>query len=286
MTNVEYVLGTHDEEVERLGIQHRVWRARALAGWQRAGFRSGQTILDVGCGPGWATRDLAELVGPAGKVLAIDRSRRFLDVVERERVARGLTQIETLEIDLNAIADQSRGADSRGLLNGIQADGAWCRWVLAFVREPRKLLRCIASALKPGGTLVIHEYFDYSTWKVSPGSAEFDAFVRTVMKAWRDDGGEPNIALDLVRWLKDAGLELRALTPMIDVISPASPICAWPKTFVEVGTRRLTDMSWMSGGQSAAVREALAKWEASADGLMLTPGLLEIVAEKSVRGDT
>jgi hypothetical protein len=39
----------------------------------------------------------------------------------------------------------------------------------------------------------------------------------------------------------------------------------------------------MSGDQSAAVREALAKWEASSDGLMLTPGLLEIVAEKGMR---
>src|SRR3954463_9710581 len=54
MSNVDadYVLGTHDEEIERLGLQHRVWRPRVLAGWQRAGFTSGMTIADVGCGPG------------------------------------------------------------------------------------------------------------------------------------------------------------------------------------------------------------------------------------------
>ena len=60
----DYVLGTHDEEIARLGLQHRVWRPRALDAWTRAGFTQGQTLLDVGCGPGHASVDLAELVGP------------------------------------------------------------------------------------------------------------------------------------------------------------------------------------------------------------------------------
>jgi hypothetical protein len=48
MSDGDYVLGTRDEEVERLGLQHRVWRPRMLDGWRRAGFTVGQTILDVG----------------------------------------------------------------------------------------------------------------------------------------------------------------------------------------------------------------------------------------------
>ena len=63
----DYVLGTHDEEIARLGLQHRVWRPRVLDAWRRAGFTLGQTILDVGCGPGHATLDLAEIVGPRGR---------------------------------------------------------------------------------------------------------------------------------------------------------------------------------------------------------------------------
>ncbi|HTE44960.1 MAG TPA: methyltransferase domain-containing protein, partial [Gemmatimonadaceae bacterium] len=81
----DYVLGTHDEEIARLGLQHSVWRPRALAAWQRAGFNVGQTIVDVGCGPGYATLDLAELVGATGHVVAIDRSRRFLDALDARR---------------------------------------------------------------------------------------------------------------------------------------------------------------------------------------------------------
>lgn len=263
----DYILGTHDEEVERLGVQHRVWRPRALAGWQRAGFRSGQTLVDVGCGPGWATRDLAELVGPSGRVVAIDRSRRFLDVIEAVRAARKLAQIETLELDLNdpAIPD-------------LQAHGAWCRWVFAFVTDPRALLRAVAAALKPGGMLVVHEYFDYGAWEISPRSRDMEVFVETVMRSWRDEGGEPDIAPDLVRWLPDAGLEVRTLTPMIDVIPPSSHICEWPMAFAEVGARRLVDLGYLTAERSAAVKDALAAWEASPDGLMTTPGVLEIVA--------
>ena len=62
----DYVLGTHDEEIERLGLQHRVWQQRAFEGWRSAGIGPGQTVLDVGCGPGYAALDLAELVGASG----------------------------------------------------------------------------------------------------------------------------------------------------------------------------------------------------------------------------
>jgi len=91
----DYVLGTHDEEIERLGLQHRVWRPRALDAWRRAGFTVGQTILDVGCGPGYASVDLAEIAGRSGRVVAIDRSRRFLDALESTARSRALKNLET-----------------------------------------------------------------------------------------------------------------------------------------------------------------------------------------------
>ncbi len=81
MTEHDYVLGTHDDELIRLGLQHRVWRPRALDVWRRAGFTVGQTLLDVGCGPGYATADLAGIVGDRGQVVAVDRSERFLEVL-------------------------------------------------------------------------------------------------------------------------------------------------------------------------------------------------------------
>ena len=44
-----YVLGTHSAELERLGRQHAFWRSECRSGLQRAGFKSGDRLLDLGC---------------------------------------------------------------------------------------------------------------------------------------------------------------------------------------------------------------------------------------------
>lgn len=62
MAERDYVLGTHDDEIYRLGYQHRVWRPRALDAWARAHIGDGCKVIDFGAGPGFATMDLAEMV--------------------------------------------------------------------------------------------------------------------------------------------------------------------------------------------------------------------------------
>jgi SAM-dependent methyltransferase len=263
----DYVLGTHDDEIDRLELQHRVWRPRALDAWRRAGFTVGQTLLDIGCGPGMATVDLSEIVGPTGRVVAIDRSRRFLDALESRRMQRGLDNITTFEIDLDE-------AD----LPARQVDGAWSRWVFAFVKRPRDLLARVREALKPGGVLVLHEYFDYSTWRVAPRSAEFEEFVRVVMESWRQSGGEPDVGLDLPIWLEELGFETRSLRPIIDVVPASNFVWQWPKAFVEVGLRRLVDLGHVSQERARAMSAAFTDREAAPHSLVVTPAVLEIIA--------
>ena len=85
MSDGDYVLGTRDDEVARLGVQHSVWRAEMLEGFRLAGFGAGQTILDVGAGPGFASADLSELVGPSGRVIALERSPHFAATLRGRR---------------------------------------------------------------------------------------------------------------------------------------------------------------------------------------------------------
>ena len=49
-----YVLGTGDDELQRLSLQHRLWADAAHAAFRRAGITIAQRVLDVGCGPGFA----------------------------------------------------------------------------------------------------------------------------------------------------------------------------------------------------------------------------------------
>jgi len=263
----DYILGTHDEEIARLGLQHRVWRPRVLEAWRRAGFTVGQELLDIGCGPGHAAIDLAEIVGPFGKIFAIDRSRRFLDALEAVRLRRGLDHIETRELDLDEAA-----------LPNVEADGAWARWVFAFVKQPRDLLARVGGAMKRGGVLVLHEYFDYSTWRLAPRSPDLEAFVQVVMASWRADGGEPDIGLDLPRWLAELGFEIKNLRPIIDIVPASNFVWQWPKAFIEVGLCRLVDLGHLPAERAREIWEAFVTSEAAPHTLMITPAVLEIIA--------
>src|SRR5260370_16689075 len=96
----DYVLGTHEEELARLGLQHRVWRPVVLDCWQRAGITVGKRVLDVGAGPGYAAIDLAEIVGPTGEVVALERSQNFICAMETTCRARSLATVRIPELDL------------------------------------------------------------------------------------------------------------------------------------------------------------------------------------------
>src|SRR5947207_15968846 len=100
MSEKDYVLGTHDEELLRLGLQHRVWRPMVLDCWQRAGITTGKTVLDLGAGPGYAALDLAEIVGPSGEVVALERSGNFVQAMRESFRGRGITNANIHELDL------------------------------------------------------------------------------------------------------------------------------------------------------------------------------------------
>ena len=263
----DYVLGTNDEEIARLQLQHEVWRPQVLDVWRRAGFGPGQTILDIGSGSGNASLDLARLVGPRGRIIALDKSRRFLDVVDARARAAGLSNISTYGCDLD-----------RDSLPAVAADGVWNRWVMSFTSGPRDLIARIHQSLRPGGVFVLHEYFDYGTWRTAPPSAEIEMFVRTVMETWRESGGEPDLGLRLPVWLDELGFEVQQLRPIVEVAGPAEPKWRRLEAFIESGRHLLESLGALTAAQSMAIGGALADLAADPRARMFTPALLEIVA--------
>lgn len=265
----DYVLGTENDEVERLGLQHLVWRPRVSDAWRRAGFTTGQHLIDVGCGPGYASVDLAAIVGRSGRVTAIDRSRRFLDRLEARAAQAGLENIEQIHLDLDTES-----------LPRLSADGAWCRWVFAFLTRPRELLAGISDALRPGAPLVVHEYFNYASWRLAPREPALEEFVQVVMASWRSTGGEPDIGLDLLTWLPLHGFRIEELRPIIDIVSPENFVWQWPSTFVDVGVSRMAALGHFSRERASEIKELFLRAQASPDTRMVTPGVLEIIARK------
>jgi SAM-dependent methyltransferase len=269
-TNTDYLLGTGEGEVWRLGLQHAVWRPRALAAWRRAGFNVGQRLLDLGCGPGYATLDLADVVGPRGKILAADRSPGFLEVLNEKIAQRALGNIETRQLDLDEDALPYR-----------DLDGAWVRWVFAFVLKPRELVRRVAATLRPGGTLVIHEYIAYESWRFAPPVPEQAAFVDAVVRSWRDQGGEPDIGLQLPRWLTEESFEVVGMRTHMDVIRPDDFMWQWPIAFVQSHTDRLVELGYFTPEMAARTREAVNAASRIPGTYMLTPAVVEIIARRT-----
>jgi SAM-dependent methyltransferase len=270
MSETDYVLGTHDEEIARLGLQHRVWLTQAAAAWQRAGFSEGQTVVDLGSGPGYASIELARLVGPSGRVIAIERSRRFLDHLEAERARLGLHHIELVEADLD-----------KPLQLDVDADGLWCRWVAAFVRNPQQLVAGLRRLLKPGGAAVFHEYGEYRTWRLLPDSPELNEFVEAVITSWRADGGEPDIGRSLPAWLQSAGFRIEHVTPIVEVLTPQDEMWQWPRAFVKNGTERLVALGALQPARAQRIRDAFDEAERTPGTRLMTPLVLEVIARRT-----
>jgi SAM-dependent methyltransferase len=268
-TDRDYVLGTHEEELARLGLQHRVWRPVVLDCWQRAGITVGKRVLDVGAGPGYAAVDLAEIVGATGEVVALERSQNFVRAMEEACRARSLTNVKIHELDLMA-----------GELPRADYDFSWCRWVMSFVSDPAMLIRKLGDVMPKGSVAIFHEYGHYETWHFFPRLPNQERFREHVIETWRESGGEPDGAVPLATLLPANGFTIRSTRPHLFCARPTDYMWQWPATFIETYLPRLIEMGRINEEFADQVRDELAKAEKNQNAIMITPLVLEIIAEK------
>lgn len=265
----DYVIGTGDVEIARLGLQHGVWRERALGAWRRAGVKRGHTVVDLGCGPGYATLDLAEIVGPQGKVIAVDRSHRFLSHLERQAELRGLTNIELVEADVDEVKLEEGAADL-----------IWTRWLLIFAPDPEAVIARLVPVLRPGGAWVLQEYVDYSSWRLTPESEAHQQFLDAICRSWRDTGGDPDVGRRLPAACAAAGLAAEQLEPVVHVVRPDDFMWMWLSSYAQTGPDRMVELGYLTPEQADAVR---ADWEARAadpNAFAVSPMLLEAIMRR------
>jgi SAM-dependent methyltransferase len=102
----------------------------------------GDRVLDVGCGFGDASQQLAELVGPAGEVIGADVSEPFIERATAEAREAGVTNVRFVAGDVQLM--QLPGP----------FDYVFSRMGIMFFANPVQALRNLASAIKPGGRIV------------------------------------------------------------------------------------------------------------------------------------
>jgi SAM-dependent methyltransferase len=267
----EYVLGTGDDELARLGFQHQVWGADTYRAWDAAGFRKGQTILDVGCGPGFATFDLADRVGADGRVVAIDLSERYIAFLRRQAEARGVANVEA----------RTGRVEAMDLPEGF-ADGAFARWVFTFVPEPERVARGVARALRPGGRFVVIDYCRYRGFAISPHHPVFDRVFEATARSYSDRDGDSDAGLHLPASLVAAGLRIESVEPIVRTARPGDPLWEWPIYFFRLYLPSLVEGGYLEQGDAD---EFIAEYERRGSdpaAFLMTPPMVAITASRPV----
>lgn len=267
----EYVLGTGPDESARLGLQHRLWSASAHLLWERCCIRPGMTVLDLGCGPGHATMDLAQLVGATGRVVAVDESASFLKQLHDETKARRLVNVERV---LGDVQDLDKALPGKG----GYVDLAYARWVLCFVPRPEDVVRGLARLVRPGGRVAIQDYFNYECMTLAPRRDVFTKVINAVAASWRAQGGDPDIMGRLPEMLAHHGFEVTSISVDQRVARPSSTMWHWPDSFWATFVPRLVQMEFITQADQQAFGMAWAEASANPSCFMQLPPVFDLIA--------
>jgi ubiquinone/menaquinone biosynthesis C-methylase UbiE len=277
----QYILGVNAAELERLGLQHSLWSDAAHALWRRAGFQPGWRVLDVGCGPGFCTLDLARLVGTRsaggglapGEVVGVDESQAYLDYLAAQAAARGVANVRCIRanaVDLSSVRE----------LGPEPFDAAYARWLMCFVNDPAGVIRGVHRTLKAGGKFVIQDYFNYEAMCTAPRSPAFAKAVRATGQSWRSRGGDPDVMGRVPGMLQAMGFDVEHIGVIQRLARPGEPMWHWPQSFWHNFLPVLVELGLLTEADRAAwVRE----WEQlgrTPGAFVLLPPVFEVIAVK------
>ncbi|MFG2696976.1 methyltransferase domain-containing protein [Kitasatospora sp. NPDC048407] len=173
---------------------HRTRTAANSAAYLLPELRPGQRLLDVGCGPGTITADLADRLGPTGRVIGIDPSAEVLAQAAALAAERGLEQLtfEAADVYRLPYADAS-------------FDVVHAHQVLQHLADPVAALREMRRVTAPGGVIAVRDA-DYAAMAWYPQLPELDEWLALYWKTARASGGEPDAGRRLLSWAHAAGL--------------------------------------------------------------------------------
>src|SRR5260370_20466571 len=169
-----YLHGHHDSVLR----SHRWRTAENSAGYLLGRLEPGMRVLDVGCGPGTITADLAALV-PSGQVVGIDAAADVLDGARQEAERRGQANVRFETGDVYQLAF---GDDAFDVVHAHQ--------VLQHLSDPVAALAEMRRVCRPGGLVAARDgdYGGFFWFPSDPGLDEWQALYPDVARGL---GGEP-----------------------------------------------------------------------------------------------
>lgn len=151
MKNKSYILATGTGGQKALELQQAYLAQSSYSLLEKAGLKPGMVVYDVGCGAGSMTVYLAQMVGSAGWVFAIDVSEEQLKIAQDKVQKAGLSNVTFIQADVQKLES----------LPTQLADIVYFRYLLVHLPFPDQALQNMYACLKTGGKLVFQE----PTWK-------------------------------------------------------------------------------------------------------------------------
>jgi ubiquinone/menaquinone biosynthesis C-methylase UbiE len=171
---------------------------------------AGESILDLGSGPGFLACELAQEVGATGRIVAVDISSDMNSIASKRIAAAGLgDRVDILEGDATALAF----ADA-------VFDAAVSTQVIEYLAEPDAALHQLVRVLRPGGRLMIID----TDWDSLVWAATDRRRAARIAAAWNEHLPDPYLPRSLAPRLRAAGFEVREIriVPMLNTAYDAT----------------------------------------------------------------
>jgi SAM-dependent methyltransferase len=190
----QYVIHGGVAGSKRMETVARAYWPTTLSLLQRAGIREGLYCLDLGCGAGEVSFQIAALVGPTGRVVGMDMDSVKLDIA-RKRAAREGT----------ANLDFQQGNAFEWSQDSVY-DLIYVRFLLTHLPGRQRVVPNLLRALRPGGVLVVED-IEISGFVSYPPNAAHDRFLDLYRDVVRCRGGDADIGPKLFSMLHAAGVQ-------------------------------------------------------------------------------
>jgi ubiquinone/menaquinone biosynthesis C-methylase UbiE len=250
-----YTHGHHDSVLR----SHR-WRTAAnSAAYLLPHLHRGMSLLDIGCGPGTITFDLARLVAP-GRVVGVDLSADVIEEAAKAVRAAGLDAVELMVGDFREL--------DPGTFEVVHA-----HQVLQHLSDPVGALRCMGRLARPGGVVAVRDS-DYPAMLWAPASEGLERWREIYVAVTRRNQAHADAGRNLLGWAHRAGLTDATYTTSTWTYANPADRSWWAELWAERITasalaKQAVDYGIATEAELADVAGSWREWAAEPDGVFV-----------------
>jgi SAM-dependent methyltransferase len=254
----EYFLGYRRAEQVRLQEQARQLAEESSWLFDRLALPPGARVVEIGCGPQGCLDLLARRVGPAGKVIGVERSEDAVEMARAFVREQGLANVEVIHRDARSTELPRDGFDF-----------VTSRLVLVNVPQPQEIVAEAVALLKSGAIVAFHEA-DYVAHVCDPPLAAWDRAIEILNDYSTASGIDLFVGRKLPRLLREAGLVDVDARPLVHVYPPGHARRTILLDFVENLSGRLVETGTAGPDELETLKGLLRRHLEDADTLVVS----------------